>query len=126
MDGKAKDTTDQPVLGHIERVVAEERKLYEQGALGEQDRSRLAKIQVELDQCWDLLRLPVNVRGRLLDLARIRVGPGADRRALRGMRPNQQRRTRANQLCGFVVGQYYCAARGLGLAHFSSPQQDQI
>lgn len=30
--------------------------MYEQGSLPEADRHRLAKIQVELDQCWDLLR----------------------------------------------------------------------
>lgn len=56
MDRKMKDTTNQPVLAHIEKLVAEEHKLYSQGALVEEDRSRLAKIQVELDQCWDLLR----------------------------------------------------------------------
>jgi len=56
MDEKIKDTTDQPALGHIERLVAEEHKLYNQGAVTEEDRSRLARIQVELDQCWDLLR----------------------------------------------------------------------
>lgn len=51
-----KDTNDQPVLGHINRLVAEEHDLYNQSALTEVDRSRLAKIKVELDQCWDLLR----------------------------------------------------------------------
>lgn len=56
MDGRMKDATDQPVLAHIEKLVAEEHKLYNQGAPVEEDRSRLAKIQVELDQCWDLLR----------------------------------------------------------------------
>jgi uncharacterized protein DUF2630 len=56
MEEKKKDMSDQPVLGHIERLVAEEHKLFNQGALEEEDRSRLAKIQVELDQCWDLLR----------------------------------------------------------------------
>jgi hypothetical protein len=30
MDEKTKETTDQPVLGHIERLVAEEHKLYNQ------------------------------------------------------------------------------------------------
>jgi len=30
MDEKTKETTDQPVLGHIERLVAEEQKLYNQ------------------------------------------------------------------------------------------------
>jgi hypothetical protein len=56
MNEKVKDQSDQPVLGHIERLVAEEHKLYSQGALAEEDSSRLARIQVELDQCWDLLR----------------------------------------------------------------------
>jgi hypothetical protein len=56
MPGKHKDTGDQPVLGHIKRLVDEEHKLYSQGKLQEEDRSRLDKLQVELDQCWDLLR----------------------------------------------------------------------
>ena len=56
MDKEVKDTTDQPVLGHIEKLVAEEHELYNQGALAEEDRLRLQRIQVELDQCWDLLR----------------------------------------------------------------------
>lgn len=51
-----KDTSDQPILGHIERLVAEEHKPYNQGALGEEDGSRLQSIQLELDQCWDHLR----------------------------------------------------------------------
>lgn len=48
--------TDQPVQDHIQRLVSEEHRLYEQGALADADRERLAKINVELDQCWDLLR----------------------------------------------------------------------
>ena len=56
MDANAKSASDQPVLSHIENLVAEEHKLYNQATLAEEDRSRLAKIQVELDQCWDLLR----------------------------------------------------------------------
>ena len=56
MDEKIREPTDQPVLGHIERLAAEEHKLYNQATLGEEDRARLAKIKVELDQCWDLLR----------------------------------------------------------------------
>ncbi len=51
-----KDKGDQPVLGHIKRLVAEEHKLFNQGKLAEEDSARLANIQVELDQCWDLLR----------------------------------------------------------------------
>ncbi|MEX5216419.1 MAG: DUF2630 family protein [Nitrospiraceae bacterium] len=47
---------DQPVLNYIQQRVAEEHRLYEKGALSKPDRKRLAQIQVELDQCWDLLR----------------------------------------------------------------------
>ncbi len=43
MDEKIKDTTDQPVPGHIERLVAEEHKPYNQGAVTEEDRSTLGK-----------------------------------------------------------------------------------
>jgi hypothetical protein len=51
--------TDQPVLAHIQQLVEEEHRLFEKGEhgiVGEMDRQRLAQLQVELDQCWDLLR----------------------------------------------------------------------
>jgi hypothetical protein len=51
--------TDQPVLAHIQDLVEEEHRLFEQGehgTVGEMDRQKLAQVQVELDQCWDLLR----------------------------------------------------------------------
>jgi Protein of unknown function (DUF2630) len=51
----ANESKDHPVLGHIDRLVKEE-ELYAQSALTDDDRDRLAKIKVELDQCWDLLR----------------------------------------------------------------------
>jgi hypothetical protein len=47
---------DQPILNYIQRLVEEEHRLYKQGALPKADRKRLEKVQVELDQCWDLLR----------------------------------------------------------------------
>jgi hypothetical protein len=47
---------DQSVLAHIQRLVAEEHRLFEQGALAPEGSKRLADVQVELDQCWDLLR----------------------------------------------------------------------
>ena len=47
---------DQPVFNYIQRLVAEEQRLYQQGKLPQADRKRLAQVQVELDQCWDLLR----------------------------------------------------------------------
>jgi hypothetical protein len=49
-------TTDQTVLAHIEQLVAEEKKLYAQGAVSDAEKARLDKINVELDRCWDLLR----------------------------------------------------------------------
>jgi Protein of unknown function (DUF2630) len=49
-------TEDQPVLNHIQRLAAEEHRLFLQKLRTKAERKRLAKIQVELDQCWDLLR----------------------------------------------------------------------
>jgi hypothetical protein len=46
----------QPILKHIQRLMAEEQQLHEHEGLADADRERLAKINVELDQCWDLLR----------------------------------------------------------------------
>ena len=53
MDNHAED---QPVLNYIQHLVAEEHRLYGKGALPKSDSKRLVQIQVELDQCWDLLR----------------------------------------------------------------------
>ena len=50
------DNKDQSVLNHIDRLVKEEELLYRQTELTGDDRVRLAKLKVELDQCWDLLR----------------------------------------------------------------------
>ena len=52
----ANESTDQMVLGHIDGLVKEEEQLYAQGELSDADRARLAKIKVQLDQYWDLLR----------------------------------------------------------------------
>jgi hypothetical protein len=44
---------------YIEDLVAEEHRLWElesSGNAGEEDRRRLAKIKVELDRYWDLIR----------------------------------------------------------------------
>ena len=43
---------DQSVLAHIQRLVAEEHRLQQAPDGGK----RLTDVQVELDQCWDLLR----------------------------------------------------------------------
>jgi hypothetical protein len=48
--------TDKSVFVHIERLAAEEHALFERTELGDDEQKRLAAVQVELDQCWDLLR----------------------------------------------------------------------
>jgi hypothetical protein len=52
----AEPTDDASVLGKIETLVHEEQRLYKDGDLDENSKARLQKLQVELDQCWDLLR----------------------------------------------------------------------
>jgi hypothetical protein len=67
-------TTDKNVLGHIEELVTEEKKLYAQGEMSDAERERLANINVELDRCWDLLRQRRALReyGRNPDEAEVR------------------------------------------------------
>jgi hypothetical protein len=48
--------TDSSVFAHIERLTAEEHALFERASLDEAEHKRLAALQLELDQCWDLLR----------------------------------------------------------------------
>ena len=49
-------TTDRTVLHHIAELVAEEKKLYAKNGVSDEEKARLNKINVELDQAWDLLR----------------------------------------------------------------------
>jgi uncharacterized protein DUF2630 len=44
------------VLTHIQKLIEEEHRLSGRGSTDESESRRLAAIQVELDQCWDLLR----------------------------------------------------------------------
>lgn len=66
---------DQPVLNYIQHLVAEEHRLYQQRALTKADRRRLAQLQVELDQCWDLLRQRRALRDVGLDPNEAEVRP---------------------------------------------------
>ena len=47
---------DDEVLHRIQKLVEHEHRLLEQGQLASSDEEQLTKIQVQLDQCWDLLR----------------------------------------------------------------------
>jgi hypothetical protein len=55
-DLMANDNKDDSVLGHIDGLVREEERLYAKQGLTDEDRNRLEKIKIELDQYWDLLR----------------------------------------------------------------------
>lgn len=52
----ATENEDRNVLGHINKLVEEEERLYGKNELSVGDQQRLAELKVELDQCWDLLR----------------------------------------------------------------------
>ena len=47
---------DSAALKHIQELAAEEHRLFEQPSRNGDEDKRLAQLQVELDQCWDLLR----------------------------------------------------------------------
>jgi hypothetical protein len=48
---------DQQILSRVHDLVAEEHRLRDQGpGLSVDDRERLAGLERELDQCWDVLR----------------------------------------------------------------------
>lgn len=66
---------DQPVLNHIQRLVEEEHRLHQQRAHPKADRKRLEKVQIELDQCWDLLRQRRALRDVGLDPDEAEVRP---------------------------------------------------
>ena len=50
---------DNEVLGHINELAREEHELFEReshGTVTDGDRARLRRLEITLDQCWDLLR----------------------------------------------------------------------
>jgi hypothetical protein len=58
--GNGRKPTDSETLAHIRDLVAEEKALREHLQHGDIDTSeehqQLRRIEIELDQCWDLLR----------------------------------------------------------------------
>ena len=50
------DQTDTSILARIGTLVEQEQKLYQKGHPSEEALAHLDKIEIELDQCWDLLR----------------------------------------------------------------------
>jgi hypothetical protein len=47
---------DKNILNHIEELVAEEQRLYAKTDLTDEEKKSLKKMEIELDQYWDLLR----------------------------------------------------------------------
>jgi hypothetical protein len=50
---------DKNVTDHIDKLAREEHELFDRESRGvatDADRDRLRRVQVTLDQCWDLLR----------------------------------------------------------------------
>jgi hypothetical protein len=67
---------DQDLIERIDTLVAEEhglRERHEGEGLPEDERQRLEKIEVALDQCWDLLRQRRGLRHRGEDPDEARV-----------------------------------------------------
>ncbi|HET9762239.1 MAG TPA: DUF2630 family protein [Casimicrobiaceae bacterium] len=52
----ADPTQEAPVLARIQRLVEQEHALREKSALSAIEKQQLASLEVDLDQCWDLLR----------------------------------------------------------------------
>jgi hypothetical protein len=79
------ETTNQPMLTSIQRLAAEEDRLFTTKVRSDADRARLSQINVELDQCWDLLRQRQAQRdaGRNPDMAH--TASAGDLRSLRRM-----------------------------------------
>jgi hypothetical protein len=58
---------DHDVIGRIDRLVEEEKALRQRAegqGIAEDDRERLQRLEVALDQCWDLLRQRRGLRDR--------------------------------------------------------------
>jgi hypothetical protein len=70
---------DAEIVEHIDKLVAEEHQLEREHGnrdLAEDERQRLGQIEVQLDQCWDLLRQRRARRHAGLDPGTAEVRPG--------------------------------------------------
>ena len=70
--GNGRKPTDSETLAHIRDLVAEEKTLRAQVQHREitesEEHDRLRKVEIELDQCWDLLRQRRALRAPRSDL----------------------------------------------------------
>ena len=79
------ETKDQPILKPIQRLTAEEHRLFAQEVPTDTDRARLSEINVELDQCWVLLRQRQALRDAGGNPNKADSAAAGDRRKLRRM-----------------------------------------
>ena len=77
MAGEKRETKDESVLDHINSLVQEEERLYQQDEMSGEDQERLGAIKVQLDQCWDLLRQRRALRDAGKDPDRAHVRPAS-------------------------------------------------
>jgi Protein of unknown function (DUF2630) len=47
---------DESIVKRVGALIDEEHRLYQRGAGDDKEHARVKAIEVELDQCWDLLR----------------------------------------------------------------------
>lgn len=47
---------DRSIIERVDQLVAEEHSLRSGPDMGDEQRARLAEVEQDLDQCWDLLR----------------------------------------------------------------------
>jgi uncharacterized protein DUF2630 len=69
---------DQRVIEQINKLADEEHDLFKRrtrGSLSEEERERLHRLEVTLDQCWDLLRQRRALRSAGLDPKEAKVRP---------------------------------------------------
>ncbi len=52
----ADPTHEAPVLARIQRLVEQEHALRDKSPLSAIEKEQLAALEIDLDQCWDLLR----------------------------------------------------------------------
>jgi uncharacterized protein DUF2630 len=79
------ETKDQPILKSIQHLTAEEHRLFAQEVPTDTDRARLSEINVELDQCWVLLRQRQALRDAGGNPNKADSAAAGDRRKLRRM-----------------------------------------
>ena len=73
------------MLKSIQHLAAEENRLFTSEVRSDADRARLSQINVELDQCWDLLRQRQALRDAERNPNKAHIASAGDIRELRRM-----------------------------------------